>query len=184
MFDEMYTWLEEYSGTSYDFKEAIMEIDGNQPFLSPFNWRISIGLILDQLDDAMDVIDEYWKALPDTLPNRKDFKRILAEHTLRQIVNNVNGVCKQLNIDPPDIHTVDELREAVITLCELLDMLINHPIDEILKNDLYTEHEENNDDSFSEILDVQKQDMTQLSFNVNAIRQAYYEGLDEEDEVE
>lgn len=182
MLDEVYTWLESYGGVSYDFDESIQEIDGNRAFISPFDWRVSIDLILDQLDDAIDLVDEYWRNLPATLPPRKKLKRILAETTLFNLVKNVQSVCNQLNIDPPEISTVDQLRVVVVTLCELIDLLANHELNDIIENNLFEEHEEENDNSFEEILDIHQQDITQLAFNVNAIRQAYYEGLDEDEE--
>ena len=182
MLDEVYTWIEEYAGTSYDFDEAIQEIDGNAAFLSPFEWRTAIDLILDQMDDALDIVDKYWRLLPDTLPNRTNLKRMITETTLRELVKNVDSVCKQLNINTPTMTTVDDLRDIVVALCELLDILIEHDTDDIIKNKLYEEHEENNEDSFAYKLDIQKEDMTQLSFNVSSIRQAYFEGLDEDEE--
>ena len=61
MLDEIYTWLESYAGVSYDFDESVQEIDASNAFIDPFNWKVSIEIILSQLDDACDIIDEFWK---------------------------------------------------------------------------------------------------------------------------
>ena len=90
MFDEIYTWLESYAGVSYDFDESIKEIDASNAFIDPFNWRVSIEIILNQLDDACDIIDMYWKAIPTALPPRDKMKRLLTQNTLQMIVTNMS----------------------------------------------------------------------------------------------
>lgn len=182
MLDEVYTWLEEYAGTSYDFTESMQEINGNRAFITPFDWRIGIETVLNQLDEAIDTVDEFWPMIPPTLPERTELKRLISQTTLGEIVKNINSVCSQLNIDAPEIKTIDKLKDVVITLWELIDMLVNHDLQEILKSELFEKHEEENDDSFTNLLNIRKQDMTQLSYNVSSIRQAYFESLDDEDE--
>lgn len=184
MLTEIYTFLEEYTGTSYDFDSSVAEIQGETAFVSPFEWRVAIENILNQLDDAIDAIDEHWRLIPPTMPNRSDSKRMLAQRTLSLLVKNIRNVCDQLNIDTPTMETLDQLKVVVQTLFELIEMLSSYELDQILKENMYETHEEENDDSFSNVLDVAKQDMTQLSFNVSAIRQAYYEALDTEEQDE
>lgn len=184
MLDEIYTWLESYAGVSYDFDESVKEIDASNAFIDPFNWRVSIEMILSQLDDACDTIDAYRNAIPANLPNRNKMKRIITQNTLQLIVTNIHAVCTQMNIDlPSQITTMDQLKEIVEVIYELLDMLINNDLNEIIKNDLFTEHEDENDNSFMTYLGLSKQDMSQLSFNVNAIRESYYDSLDNENDM-
>ena len=184
MLDEIYTWLESYAGVSYDFDEPIKEIDASNAFIDPFNWKASIEIILSQLDDACDVIDEYWRAIPENLPSRNKMKRILTQNTLQLIVTNIRAVCTQMNIDLMyEITTMDQLKETVEVISDLLDMMVNHDINEIIKQDLFTQHEEENDDSFMNYLGLSKQDMSQLSFNINAIRESYYDALNNEDDM-
>lgn len=184
MLNEIYTFLEEYTGTSYDFDDSVAAIRGDTAIVSPFEWRVAIETILQQLDEATDAIDEHWKLIPPDMPNRTDSKRILAQRALTLLVGNVHAVCDQLNIDTPSMQTIDQLKYVVQTLYELIEMLGSHELDQILKENMFDEHEEENDESFSRILDVSDKDITQLSFNVNAIRQAYYEALDEEEQAE
>jgi phosphoglycerate-specific signal transduction histidine kinase len=184
MFDEIYTWLESYAGVSYDFDESIKEIDASNAFIDPFNWRVSIEIILNQLDDACDIIDMYWKAIPTALPPRDKMKRLLTQNTLQMIVTNIRSVCTQINVDlVNEITTMDRLKETVEVISELLDILVNHDLNEIIKQDLFTQHEEENDNSFLTYLGLNKQDVSQLSFSVNAIREAYYDALNNEDDM-
>lgn len=181
--DEIYTWLEQYAGTSYDFQDSVQSIGTETAFISPFEWRISIEEILRLLDEATDVIDEHWRELPGILPHRNELKRLLSYHTLYLIMGNVRRVCEQMNIELHRIQTVDQLKVTVVTIAELIDMLINNTLDDIIKKELFNLHEEENDDSFSEILDLDARDMSQLSYNVNAIRQSYFEMASDDDET-
>lgn len=182
MNEEIFTWMEEYCGVSYDFQEAVSSIDGRTAFISPFEWRISIEMILEQLNTALDVIDDHKRAIPETMPNATELKRIFTLTTLRQLIANIVSVCAMMNIDPPEITSIDQLNIVVVTIADLITMLSNHNIDEILKQNLFEEYEEANDSAFFNVLQLHRQDMTQLSFAVNEIRQMYYESMDEEDD--
>ena len=73
------------------------------------------------------------------------------------------------------------LKKVIEALYDLLQMLTNNTIDDIITNHMYDDHEEANDDSFSSILSVMPEDMSQLAMTVTAIRDAYYDALDNED---
>ncbi len=184
MFDELYSWLESYAGTSYDFSEAISEVDQQHAFIDPFNWRVSLEMVLDQLDDACDIIDRYCQALPTYLPNKKKLKRILSQDTLSRITGNIRGVCGMMNLTLDEISTIDQLKDVIETLYEFLDMMTSHDINDIIKHDLYQLHEEENNDSYSNILSVFKEDLPQIAMTINAIRSAYYDALDVEESME
>lgn len=182
MLDEVYVWMEEYCGVSYDFKEAIQEVSGTQAFISPFEWRITLELVLEHLNEAIDAIDEHWRGLPEDLPNRTEMKRMFTQSTLMLILQNINSVCSQMNIEPPqNISTIDQLSNAIVVIADLITLLANHSLDEIMNRNLFDEYEESNGEAFFNVLQLHREDMTQLSFTVNEIRQMYYESLDEED---
>lgn len=186
MLDEIYSWLESYAGVSYDFDESIKELSQLNACVDPFEWKISIEDILDNLDDANDVIDQFKTAIPVNLPSATKIKRTLAENMLSGIVKSIRGTCDQLNIDIDAIQTIDQLRNIVQTMYELLTMLNTNDITTIIQKGLYESHEEGDDDSFAEVLGVMKEDMSSLAMNFNAIRDAYYDTLDAEsvDDVE
>ena len=60
MWEEIYIWIEQYAGTSYDLTENINELRGDAIFISPTIWRNNLSIVLERLSDMIDVINEYW----------------------------------------------------------------------------------------------------------------------------
>jgi antitoxin component of RelBE/YafQ-DinJ toxin-antitoxin module len=178
--DELYVWLESYGGTSYDLTSTIYSIEATLPFVSPFDWRTSIENVLDQMDEAVDIIEKYGKNLPDNLPSKQIAKRMFVMDVLSKLVENVRAVCREMGLDIDDITTIDKLRNVVLAMSELIDMFINNTIETIQKEDLFEKHEDDNDDSFQNILDVDERDIVQLSYNVAQIRDTYFMSLDDD----
>lgn len=183
MLDEIYVWMESYAGVSFEFEETIAAVSGTTAIVDPYGWYSALTVTLCQLDDACDIIDMYQSAIPDNLPTRKKMKRVITENVLGLMVENIRNVCSQLNIEPVEIKTTDILKEIIETMYELLNMLNTYSIDEIIKNNLYVTHEEENDDSFANMLNIMKEDMVQLVTNAKAIRDQYYESLDTAEEL-
>ena len=75
---------------------------------------------------------------------------------------------------------MDVLKQVIETLYDLLDMLTSYTIEDIQKS-AFEDYEESNNEAFSNLLDLHKEDMIQLSQSVHAIRESYYDSLDNED---
>jgi hypothetical protein len=181
MFDEIYPWLESYAGVSFDFDESMKEIDGQTAIVEPFTWHAGIIILLEQLDDACNIIDTYWRAIPEGLPTKNKMKRMLTEHVFTLLLANIHTICNELNLDIPEVSTMEILKNVIEAMYDLLRMLKEHDTDEISTQNMYEDHEEANDDSFAEMLGVMKEDLPQLSMTVNAIVDAYYDSLDVDD---
>lgn len=180
MDEELYVWLESYGGTSYDLTSTIYSIEATLPFVSPFDWRTSIDNVLDQMDDAVGIIEKYGKSLPDNLPSKQLVKRAYVMDVLSKLVENIRAAARELGLDLDDITSVDRLRNVVLTMSELIDMLINTDLEGLSR--AFEDHEDDNDDSFQEILDVDERDLAQLSYNVAQIRKTYFMTLDDSSE--
>lgn len=180
MDEELYVWLESYGGTSYDLTSTIYSIEATLPFVSPFDWRTSIDNVLDQMDDAVGIIEKYGKSLPDNLPSKQLAKRAYVMDVLSKLVENIRAAARELGLDLDDITSVDRLRNVVLTMSELIDMLINTDLEGLSR--AFEDHEDDNDDSFQEILDVDERDLAQLSYNVAQIRKTYFMTLDDSSE--
>lgn len=178
--EAVYSWLEQHSGVSYDLNDDINQIKGDVAFTETFTWATKISLILDELDDALDVIDENYRELTDDLPGRDDFKKMLVADTIMKILNEVNGIKRQLGITPTKIKTVNELLQHVNAIRDLINMLKINPIEDIIKDKLFEKYEDENDDAFSELLDLHKNDMTNLWETVRSVVD-YIEDDDESD---
>ena len=181
--EAVYSWLEQHSGVSYDLNDDINQIKGDVAFTETFTWATKISLILDELDDALDVIDENHRELTEDLPGRDDFKRMLVADTIMKILNEVNGIKRQLGITPTKIKTVNELLQHVNALRDLINMLKINPIEDIIKDKLFEKYEDENDDAFSELLDLHKNDMTNLWETVRSVVD-YIEDDDDESDLD
>ena len=179
--EAVYSWLEQHSGVSYDLNDDINQIKGDVAFTETFTWATKISLILDELDDALDVIDENHRELTEDLPGRDDFKRMLVTDTIMKILNEVNGIKRQLGITPTKIKTVNELLQHVNALRDLINMLKINPIEDIIKDKLFEKYEDENDDAFSELLDLHKNDMTNLWETVRSVVDYIEDDDDESD---
>lgn len=179
--EAVYSWLEQHSGVSYDLNDDINQIKGDVAFTETFTWATKISLILDELDDALDVIDENHRELTEDLPGRDDFKRMLVADTIMKILNEVNGIKRQLGITPTKIKTVNELLQHVNAIRDLINMLKINPIEDIIKDKLFEKYEDENDDTFSELLDLHKNDMTNLWETVRSVVDYIEDDDDESD---
>lgn len=179
MWSELFIWLERYSGVSYDFSEDIASIKGDIAFIDTYEWFNVISNLFDNLSEAIDVVDEFGDNLTDELPNKKKVKNMLTSYVISNLLDNVNDIKRKLNIDIVDISNADTLIQHINIIMELIQMLSENEMDDIFKQQLFEKHEEENGNTFTEILNIQKDDITNMYFTVSSIRQDYFDSLDE-----
>ena len=95
------------------------------------------------------------------------------------IRKNIDDVCNRMMLTHEKVVTIDQCSTMLITLYELIEMIIGTETGEIMKQ--YDQHEEDNDNSFFNLLNIERDDMTQLSLNVNAIRQSVFDAMEAEE---
>jgi hypothetical protein len=179
MWSELFIWLERYSGVSYDFSEDIASIKGDIAFIDTYEWFNVISNLFDNLSEAIDVVDEFGDNLTDELPNKKKVKNMLTSYVISNLLDNVNDIKRKLNIDIVDISNSDTLIQHINIIMELIQMLSENEMDDIFKQQLFEKHEEENGNTFTEILNIQKDDITNMYFTVSSIQQDYFDSLDE-----
>ena len=179
MWSELFIWLERYSGVSYDFSEDIARIKGDIAFIDTYEWFNVISNLFDNLSEAIDVVDEFGDNLTDELPNKKKVKNMLTSYVISNLLDNVNDIKRKLNIDIVDISNSDTLIQHINIIMELIQMLSENEMDDIFKQQLFEKHEEENGNTFTEILNIQKDDITNMYFTVSSIQQDYFDSLDE-----
>lgn len=179
MWSELFIWLERYSGVSYDFSEDIASIKGDIAFIDTYEWFNVISNMFDNLSEAIDVVDEFGDNLTDELPNKKKVKNMLTSYVISNLLDNVNDIKRKLNIDIVDISNSDTLIQHINIIMELIQMLSENEMDDIFKQQLFEKHEEENGNTFTEILNIQKDDITNMYFTVSSIQQDYFDSLDE-----
>ena len=179
MWSELFIWLERYSGVSYDFSEDIASIKGDIAFIDTYEWFNVISNLFDNLSEAIDVVDEFGDNLTDELPNKKKVINMLTSYVISNLLDNVNDIKRKLNIDIVDISNYDTLIQHINIIMELIQMLSENEMDDIFKQQLFEKHEEENGNTFTEILNIQKDDITNMYFTVSSIQQDYFDSLDE-----
>ena len=179
MWSELFIWLERYSGVSYDFSEDIASIKGDIAFIGTYEWFNVISNLFDNLSEAIDVVDEFGDNLTDELPNKKKVINMLTSYVISNLLDNVNDIKRKLNIDIVDISNADTLIQHINIIMELIQMLSENEMDDIFKQQLFEKHEEENGNTFTEILNIQKDDITNMYFTVSSIQQDYFDSLDE-----
>lgn len=179
MWSELFIWLERYSGVSYDFSEDIASIKGDIAFIDTYEWFNVISNLFDNLSEAIDVVDEFGDNLTDELPNKKKVINMLTSYVISNLLDNVNDIKRKLNIDIVDISNSDTLVQHINIIMELIQMLSENEMDDIFKQQLFEKHEEENGNTFTEILNIQKDDITNMYFTVSSIQQDYFDSLDE-----
>lgn len=179
MWSELFIWLERYSGVSYDFSEDIASIKGDIAFIDTYEWFNVISNLFDNLSEAIDVVDEFGDNLTDELPNKKKVINMLTSYVISNLLDNVNDIKRKLNIDIVDISNSDTLIQHINIIMELIQMLSENEMDDIFKQQLFEKHEEENGNTFTEILNIQKDDITNMYFTVSSIQQDYFDSLDE-----
>lgn len=179
MWSELFIWLERYSGVSYDFSEDIASIKGDIAFIDTYEWFNIINNLFDNLSEAIDVVDEFGDNLTDELPNKKKVKNMLTSYVVSNLLDNVNDIKRKLNIDIVDISNSDTLIQHINIIMELIQMLSENEMDDIFKQQLFEKHEEENGNTFTEILNIQKDDIANMYFTVSSIQQDYFDSLDE-----
>ena len=183
--DEIYAFFLQHTGVSYDFQPNLEIIKGDRIFLDTYTWKTYINTILDDLQDALDCIEEYGDTVPDTMPNKAAFKKLIAGYVLGGIMENLNYIKRVLNIDPIDISSYDDLEQHLFAVGKLVEMLTTHPLNEITDQhmfDTYITEDEEDDNAFVTLLGLHEKDVFNMYETISSIKEDYSEMLDEEEE--
>jgi hypothetical protein len=185
MLPELYTFFEKFAGVSFNFDDLYEVIDGYTAFIEPYLWQTCINEIIDGLEEAMNVVEQFGDDLNDDMPDKSDAKKLIATDVIGHLVKNVNDIKKILNIERTDINDYDDLEMHIYTLGNLIKMLIDNSLDDILKQQLFEEYltdDDEDDNPFETVLNIHRNDMASMSFIVTSIREDYFASLDEDTE--
>lgn len=182
VWQEIYGWLEQHSGVSYDFNEDISKISGSVAFIEPYDWFVAIDNIFDGLDDAMDVIDDYSRMLPDNFPSKTELKKFISGHVIGRVLEIVNYVKQMMSIEQTEINKYSELMEHVRAMSDLIIMISDYSMEDIIKDDMFEKYDEDNDNVLTDKLNIHKNDMPNIHSVVTTIRDDYFTEDDEDEE--
>lgn len=175
MWEELNLWIERYSGVEYDLDYYLRLLKNDEIFIAPNQWRNSLSILLDRLSDVIDVIDEYWRDLPETLPSRSELKKYVTSDVLNDIIDILNDAKQKLNIEPSVIRTFKTLEKHVDALCDLIEALSEHTMEWLMKHEWFDEYEDINNDFLKETFGIVKNDLSNMQFTINDIIQLHDE---------
>ena len=185
MLPELYAFLEKFAGVSFDFDDLFGTMSGYTAFIEPFVWQTCVNEILDGLDEALSIIEQFGDDLNDDMPDKDDAKKLIATEVISGLINNLNSLKKILNIERVDISGYDDLEQHIYAVGSLIKMLVDNSLDDILREKLFSEYltdDEEDDNPFETVLGLHEQDMPTMSFIVSSIREDYFASLDEDEE--
>lgn len=180
MEQEIYTWLESYSGVAYDFTEDFIDISKECAFVKTFAWYCGILNIEENLNLACETIDNYGHMLPDNLPDSESLKRLLISNVLNNIIANLNHVKQSLNIDISEINDAKTITSHLNGLRHIIDILSDNSLSDKELVNIFNDYDEDNDGLYTETFSISKEDLPNMQFTISDIKQAYYDSLDEE----
>ena len=178
--DDIFIFLERYSGVTYDFDDDLKSIEGNEIFIDTYHWKETIDMTLERLEDALDCLDDFGDDLPDYLPGKLELKKFISNSVLTKIMRNVNNVKRILGIKITGFDGYDGLTEQVYNISELVSAMVDSTVEDVMKSDIF--ESDGDEDSIVEALDIHKRDIPVMCMTVRSIREDYYASLDEMDD--
>lgn len=182
--EALYNWFTQKAGVSYDFNEDLGEIGGDTPFNETFFWSMKIGFILDDMESAIEVVEENWRELTEELPSRDKLKKLFTEDTISKLANNINDVKKKLGLKIDELTDAEDIMENVVGLRDLISMLSVFSIEDLQKRNWFEEYDESSDGLLSDTLGIHKNDLVDIHQNIETILEGYKDEDDDEDDNE
>ena len=180
MTEEMYIWLEQYAGVSYDLGEQFSEMESDNYsmiYTDSFGWLVNLNTIIENMNNMLDIVTEYAHYIPDHLPPALKFKKIIMSTTLDRLTNIVNSIKRQMGIDITEYESFDDLTIQASILPEIIDTLSKSDVEKI--SSTYDECENNFDNALTETFSIGKDDFRNMYFTIASIIETYSESDDE-----
>lgn len=176
--EAIFNWLEQKSGVSYDLSEDISAISGDTAFTEPFFWQIKISFILEDMESAIETVEEYRSELTEDLPPREKLQKGIENEYVRKLAENINNVKKQLGMSITPIDDAEDVLTNVGGLFELISTMKALPIDSLQTREWFDKFDEENDNILTDVLELHKNDLVDIHQTVETI----VESLNNDDE--
>lgn len=176
--EAIFNWLEQKSGVSYDLSEDISAISGDTAFTEPFFWQIKISFILEDMESAIETVEEYRSELTEDLPPREKLQKGIENEYVRKLTENINNVKRQLGMSITPINDAEDVLTNVGGLFELISTMKALPIDSLQTREWFDKFDEENDNILTDVLELHKNDLVDIHQTVETI----IESLNNDDE--
>ena len=179
--EAIFNWLEQKSGVSYDLSEDISAISGDTAFTEPFFWQIKISFILEDMESAIETVEDYRSELTEDLPPREKLQKGIENEYVRKLTENINNVKRQLGMSITPINDAEDVLTNVGGLFELISTMKALPIDSLQTREWFDKFDEENDNILTDVLQLHKNDLVDIHQTVETIVESL-NGDDEDDD--
>lgn len=179
--EAIFNWLEQKSGVSYDLNDDISAISGDTAFTEPFFWQIKISFILEDMENAIETVEEYRSELTEDLPPREKLQKGIENEYVRKLTENINNVKHQLGMSITPINDAEDVLTNVGALFELISTMKALPIDSLQTREWFDKFDEENDNILTDVLELHKNDLVDIHQTVETIVESL-NGDDEDDD--
>lgn len=181
--EKIFNWLEQKTGVSYDLNEDITSIGGDTAFGEPFFWQLKISFILEDMDAAIEAVEEHRYELTEDLPSKEKLQKGIENEYIRKLKENVNNVKRQLGMSITPIKDADDVLTNVGALYELISTMKTFPINSLQAREWFDKYDEASDNVLTETLELHKNDLVDIHQSVETIVESLRDD-DEDDEMD
>lgn len=182
--EAIFNWLEQKSGVSYDLNEDISAISGDTAFTEPFFWQIKISFILEDMENAIETVEEYRSELTEDLPPREKLQKGIENEYVRKLTENINNVKRQLGMSITPINDAEDVLTNVGALFELISTMKALPIDSLQTREWFDKFDEENDNILTDVLELHKNDLVDIHQTVETIIESLNNEDDDDDDMD
>ena len=176
--EAIFNWLEQKTGVSYDLNDDLSEIKGDVAFDQPFFWQLKISFILEDMDAAIEAVEEYRSELTEDLPPREKLQKGIENEYVRKLAENINAVKKQLGMSITPINDAEDVSINSAALYELISTLKAFDLGSLQTREWFDKYDEATDNALTEVLELHKNDLPDIHETIESI----IESLNDEDD--
>lgn len=182
--EAIFNWLEQKSGVSYDLNEDISAISGDTAFTEPFLWQIKISFILEDMESAIETVEEYRSELTEDLPPKEKLQKGIENEYVRKLTENINNVKRQLGMSITPINDAEDVLTNVGALFELISTMKALPIDSLQTREWFDKFDEENDNILTDVLELHKNDLVDIHQTVETIVESLNNDDEDDDDMD
>ena len=184
--EAIFNWLEQKAGVSFDLSDDLSEINGDVAFDEPYFWQMKIAFILEDMDSAIETVDENHNELTEDLPPRDKLKKGIENEYVRKLAENINAVKKQLGMAITPINDAEDVSINASALYELISTLKVFDIGALQTREWFDKYDEMTDNVLTEVLELHKNDLPDIHETIESIVESlkYNDDDDDDDDMD
>lgn len=180
--EKVFSWLEQKTGVSYDLNEDISSIAGDIAFSQPFLWQMKISFILEDMETAIDAVEDFQDELTEDLPSRSKLQKGIENEYIRKLAENVNNVKRQLGMSITQLNDGEDILMNVGGLFELISTMKAFPIDSLQTREWFDKYDEASENVLTDTLGLHKNDLVDIHQTIETIIESLTDDDDDLDD--